>query len=210
MGIKERRERERSERRDAILQAAVKVYMEEGYHATTMDKIAETAELSRATLYLYFTTKDEIFVQAIVRQSEYFAELLEGIYKRRESVGETLLPELWEGFKEFYSMDPALTSVTLYFHQSQMLRNLSDPLRSELDRTGSQNYFWLCKLIKHGIRKGLFRKCNEKTLAEFIWTSFLGILHLENSKTAMGRKTHLEETWVLGLSILEKGLRPEA
>ncbi|MCF8120525.1 MAG: TetR/AcrR family transcriptional regulator, partial [Deltaproteobacteria bacterium] len=26
--------------------------MEEGYHATTMDKIAETAELSRATLYL--------------------------------------------------------------------------------------------------------------------------------------------------------------
>lgn len=208
MGIKERRERERSERRDTILQAAVRVYMEEGYHATTMDKIAETAELSRATLYLYFKTKDEIFVQAIVQQSEYFARLLQGIYERRDSIGDVLLRELWEGFKEFYSMDPSLMNVTLYFHQSQMLRNLSEPLRSELDRTGSQNFFWLCRIMRHGVQEGFFRKHDERTLAEFVWTSFLGIMHLENSKAAMGRKTHLDETWALGLDLLERGLQP--
>jgi AcrR family transcriptional regulator len=31
-----------------------------------MEKIAETAELGRATLYLYFKTKDEIFIHAIL------------------------------------------------------------------------------------------------------------------------------------------------
>ncbi len=206
MGIRERRERERSERRDSILQAAVQVYMEQGYHATTMDKIAETAELSRATLYLYFKTKDEIFVQAIVRQSGFFAGLLEGLYMRREEIGDDLLQELWECFKTFYSMDPSIMNVTLYFHQSQMLRSLPDSLRLELDRSGSLNYSWMCEIMGYGIRKGLFRKCHEKTLAEFIWTSFLGIVHLENSKMAMGRKTHLQETWALGMSILERGV----
>jgi TetR/AcrR family transcriptional regulator len=206
VGIKERRERERSERKDSILQAAVRVYMEEGYHAATMDKIADTAELSRATLYLYFKTKDEIFVQAIVRQSEFFAGLLEELYRRREEAGDALLRELWGCFMRFYSMDPSIINVTLYFHQSQMLRSLPEHLRLELDRTGSLNYAWMCKITGYGIRKGIFRACREKTLAEFIWTSFLGVVHLENSKAAMGRKTHLEETWALGLSILEAGL----
>jgi hypothetical protein len=35
-------------------------------------------------------------------------------------------------------------------------------------------------------------------------------VHLENSKMAMGRKTHLQETWALGMSILEEGLKPGA
>lgn len=208
MGIAERRERERLERRDAILQAAVRTYMEAGYHATTMDRIAEAAELSRATLYLYFKTKDEIFVQAIVQQSERFAGLLEDLHRRRERIGGRLLAELWESFKTFYALDPAIMNVTLYFHQSQMLRSLPGPLRRELDRTGSRNYGWLRRIVRYGIEAGLVRPCDEGTLAEVVWTTFLGIVHLENSKMAMGRKTHLEETWALGLSVLEEGLAP--
>lgn len=210
MGIKERRNREKSERKDAILRAAVQVYLAEGYHATTMDKIAETAELSRATVYLYFSTKDEIFVQAIARQSEHFARLLKGVYERRKEIGAALLPELWACFKKFYFLDPAIVDITLYFHQSEMLRRLPAPLRLELDRTGSQNYLWMRKIITYGIQQGVLRQYNEKTLAEFFWTSFLGILHLENSKKAMGRKVHLEETWALGLSVLKSGLMPGA
>jgi len=206
MGIPERKERERTQRRNAILQAAVRVYTEEGYHAATMDKIAEAAELSRATLYLYFKTKDEIFVQAIVLQSERFSALLEDLYERRDAIGNDLLPELWTCFQTFYSLDPAIMNVTLYFHQSQMLRSLGQSLRRDLDRSGSRNYAWLCSIMRHGVRRGLFRRCNEKTLAEFVWTSFLGIVHLENSKGAMGRKTHLKETWALGLDVLQRGL----
>ena len=82
MGIEERRERERGERRDLILQSAVQVYSQEGYHATTMEKVAQQAELSRATLYLYFKTKEELFVEAIVSCTDYFGDVLEDIYDR--------------------------------------------------------------------------------------------------------------------------------
>ena len=60
MGVAERREREKQQRRDQAIQAAMEIYNEEGYHAITMDKISERAELSRAALYLYFKNKDEI------------------------------------------------------------------------------------------------------------------------------------------------------
>ena len=74
MGIKERRAREKRERRESILKAAIRVYDQEGYHAITMEKIAEAAELGRATLYLYFKTKDEIFIHAIVSYASFFTK----------------------------------------------------------------------------------------------------------------------------------------
>ena len=58
MGVIERREREKQQRREQAIQAAMEIYDEEGYHAITMEKIAERAEISRAALYLYFKNKD--------------------------------------------------------------------------------------------------------------------------------------------------------
>jgi len=207
MGIEARRKRERLERRNAILRAAIEAYEHEGYYATTMDKIAEIAEFSRATLYLYFKTKDEIFVHAIVSRSDYFADLLEDLYKRRKSVRDHLIDELWWIFKKYYDEEPASFSAILYFHQSEMVRNLSEPLRLLIYRSGARNVSLMHKIAAYGIKEGLFRKCNPKTLAEVIWTSFLGIVQLENSKAILSRKTHMEITRDLAVEVLKKGIR---
>ena len=57
MGIHERKEREKEHRRDEILNAAQKVFFEKGLQSATMDEIAEAAELSKGTLYLYYGSK---------------------------------------------------------------------------------------------------------------------------------------------------------
>jgi hypothetical protein len=132
--------------------------------------------------------------------------LLDEIYDRREQIGKELSRELWGSFKKFYDRDPATMNATLYFHQGQMLKSLPESLRLELDKSGSKNFNRLCSIVEYGINAGFFKVCNPKTLAEFIWTAFLGILHLENSKSAMMRKTHIEETWALGFDILERGI----
>ena len=206
MGIKERRAREKNQRRDSILEAAIKVYDQEGYHAITMEKIADTAELSRATLYLHFKTKDEIFIHAIVSYSDFFRKRLEKLYARRAEIKDDLLASLWSTFIAFYEKDRASFSATLYFHQSEMIRNLPENLRIMLDHSGSRNYEYLSKIMAYGIGQGVFRECDPKTLAEVVWTSFLGIIHLENSKKAMSRKIHLEITWNLALEMLSRGI----
>ncbi|MCG6879663.1 MAG: TetR/AcrR family transcriptional regulator [Deltaproteobacteria bacterium] len=206
MGIKERREREKNERRESILRAAIQVYDKDGYHAITMEKIAETAELGRATLYLYFKTKDEIFIHAILSYSNFFRQRLEELYANRAEIRDNLLESLWLTFIEFYEKDRESFNATLYFHQSEMIRNLPGNLRVLLDRSGSANYAYLSKIMAYGIEQGVFRDCSAKTLAEVVWTSFLGIIHLENSKRAMSRKNHLDVTWKLALEMLSRGI----
>jgi len=206
MGIKDRRERERESRKEAIFRAAMDVYLKEGYHSVTMEKIAESSELSRATLYLYFNTKDEIFVHGIVNRSQFFGDLLEKILERRSETGRDILGELWQGFKEFYNKDPATFDATLYFHQGDMLRNLPGDLRSLLDQSGSRNYKLLCAIMAFGVEQGFFTPCDPRTLAEVVWSAFLGIVHLENSKAAMNRKAHMGITWDLAQRVLAEGI----
>lgn len=63
------RERNKQRTKESILAAAFSLFEEKGYDQTTMDMIAEKAEVSRATLFNYFATKDRlllIFAQQIL------------------------------------------------------------------------------------------------------------------------------------------------
>jgi len=60
MGIAERKEREKQQRKEEIIQAAEKVFFSRGFEKSTMDDIAEEAELSKGTLYLYFKSKEDL------------------------------------------------------------------------------------------------------------------------------------------------------
>lgn len=62
-----RRERERERRRSSILDAAEKVFLAKGPASATMDEVAAGAELSKGTLYLYFKSKDELYLAVILR-----------------------------------------------------------------------------------------------------------------------------------------------
>ena len=56
-----KREQNRAERRSTILNAALKVFSEQGFTATTMDHVAQVAGLSKPTVYSYFDGKDALF-----------------------------------------------------------------------------------------------------------------------------------------------------
>lgn len=61
MGVGERREREREQRKRDILDAARKLLVEQGLQATSVNRIAKECELSIGTIYFYFKNKEEIF-----------------------------------------------------------------------------------------------------------------------------------------------------
>lgn len=56
------RERRQKETRADILRVSRDLFLEKGYEATTMEQIAEKADVSAGTLYNYFPSKDEIFL----------------------------------------------------------------------------------------------------------------------------------------------------
>jgi AcrR family transcriptional regulator len=60
MGIKQRKQQEKSEMRGLILKTAMNLFLDKGFENITIRHIAEKIEYSPATIYLYFKNKDEI------------------------------------------------------------------------------------------------------------------------------------------------------
>lgn len=79
MGTAERREREKKKMRDQILNAAMKLFLKEGFEKVTIRRIAEVIEYSPATIYLYFKDKNEI-LYALHEQG------FEELHKRQQAV----------------------------------------------------------------------------------------------------------------------------
>lgn len=206
MGVAERREREKQHRREHAVEAAMEIYNEEGYYSITMDKIAERAEISRAALYLYFKNKDEIFISAIMTYMDYFCSLLSDVYDRRDSIKETLLEELWGCFIKFHENDPVAFDASMFFHQTEAVRNLSPDLRDMLYRAGSNTVTYQHKITEYGVSHGIFIDVNPRTLAEVIWSSFLGIMQMERSKGQITGKNHMVATRDIALEVLARGI----
>jgi AcrR family transcriptional regulator len=70
MGAVERREREKAAFRRQVLDAALKIVLDEGFEALTMRKIAEAIEYAPGTIYLYFENRDAIAAELTQRGFE--------------------------------------------------------------------------------------------------------------------------------------------
>ena len=76
MGTTERRQREKEQRRMEILSSAREIFFAKGLEGSTMDEIADKAELSKGTLYLYFKSKDELYVSLLSEGTEIFTNMM--------------------------------------------------------------------------------------------------------------------------------------
>lgn len=71
-----RKTQERNDRKLRILEGALSVFNQVGIEKTTMDEIAQESGFGKATLYYYFSSKDEVFIYIL---EQGWRELWEGI-----------------------------------------------------------------------------------------------------------------------------------
>jgi AcrR family transcriptional regulator len=70
MVLSSRRAKEKQKRADSILDAAEQVFFSKGFNQTSMNEIAQGAQLSRALLYVYFTDKAAIMRSIMLRAAK--------------------------------------------------------------------------------------------------------------------------------------------
>ncbi len=68
MSVRERKERERFARREAILAAAAKVFAVHGLEGATVEMVARAAEVAVGTIYLYFCSRDDLFLSLMAER----------------------------------------------------------------------------------------------------------------------------------------------
>ncbi|HBX66388.1 MAG TPA: hypothetical protein DEG32_09580, partial [Balneolaceae bacterium] len=119
MGTKERKQRERKRRKDQILTAAIELINRQGFEKTTMEEIAELAELSKGTLYLYFKDKSTLH-QAIKKRglSRLHTQFLEIIQEDKK--GADLVKKMMLTFLEFLTEHRTFTRAMMIYEQTRM------------------------------------------------------------------------------------------
>ncbi|GAA4181908.1 helix-turn-helix domain-containing protein [Gryllotalpicola koreensis] len=72
------RERKAERTRGAIREAALRLFEKQGFEQTTMEQIAEVAEVGVATLYRYFPTKDQVLLGQVTDSISALADYVAG------------------------------------------------------------------------------------------------------------------------------------
>lgn len=73
------RERKKARTREALVEAAQRLFAKQGYDSTTVDEIAAEAEVSRRTFFRYFPTKEAVVFPDNAERLERFRELLRAV-----------------------------------------------------------------------------------------------------------------------------------
>jgi AcrR family transcriptional regulator len=89
----------RAIREQQMLDAAVRVFSRQGFHATSVDEIAEAAGISKPMVYAYLGSKEDLFVACLHREGVRLMEAL----AEAAAAGSDLGPDekLWRGLRAF-------------------------------------------------------------------------------------------------------------
>ena len=195
MGIEERKEREKKMRRQQIMDAAKKVFAAKGFGGATMENIAEEAEFSPATLYLYFKNKDELFASLNLRMLQDLITRMEDVRDRENLSPEKRIMALEKALYEVYLSDPLNVVNVLRFQSKGRLRSLSPELSSQIRDCTKQYIRADADRFGGGVRDGVFLDCHPVAFAEIIWSIFAGLVLNEDTKKGLNEgKDVLEPT----------------
>jgi AcrR family transcriptional regulator len=76
MGMSERRARQLAERRERIVNSALRLFREESYETITMQDIADASEISKGSLYLQFENKEALILAMLERTFDRLEEII--------------------------------------------------------------------------------------------------------------------------------------
>lgn len=176
MGIAERKEREKEQRRQQIIDAAEKVFFQYGFEAASMDMVAEAAELSKATLYSYFNSKEELYFNIFKRGEAILMGFIEKAMQNAQAFPDKLLASL-KAVVRFKQKYKKYFDVMEYFMSVRQQKPEIEALMKEhLKEEQSQLRIW-SDLFEEGQKQGLVREdVNPLRCMIVIWLMFTGFL----------------------------------
>ncbi|WP_100011991.1 TetR/AcrR family transcriptional regulator [Lentibacillus sediminis] len=134
-----------------IIEAAVEVIAENGYHASRVSNIAKKAGVADGTIYLYFKNKEDILISVFEeKMGQFIGRIAEGI-SEKQGADEKLLTLIELHFRQL-TENHYLAIVT-----QLELRQSKQDLRLEINRVLKPYLGVIDEIIREGIESNLFR-----------------------------------------------------
>lgn len=185
MGSKERRERDKLEIRDKILDAARELFVQHGYEGVSMRKVAEKIEYSPTTIYLHFADKESLFHELCHRDFAHLARVFQEGAKQRTTQADPVqrLLQAGLGYVQFGAQYPN-------HYKLMFMTPHPQPRPGDWDKERKGNpeldaYAFLKLGVQHAVDAGVFREgLNDvELLSQTLWAAVHGVISLEIAKS---------------------------
>jgi TetR/AcrR family transcriptional regulator len=182
VGITERREREKKQRKNDIVDAAERVFFRKGHEYTTMDDVANEAELSKGTLYLYFKNKEDLYLAIHLRGNKILHTLFkQAVQKEKTGIKKTR--SIGNAYVEFFKKYPNYFNAMLYYESHDIDYTDQRSVAVECLVEGKSIMDLLINSIKMGIEDGSIRpNIDPVKTALCLWGQTTGILQIASLK----------------------------
>jgi AcrR family transcriptional regulator len=171
MGIKERKERSRQDKKELILQSAHQLFLDKGFEEVSIRNIAEAIEYSPATIYLYFKDKNEIFYALHTEAFKIFNSYLSEVAKVKNPFDRLI--KLGEKYIEFTFAHPKYYNI-MFIMEAPM--NCDE--NSEDWQEGAKAHSFLETMVGDCKKQGHFKNLDTKILSFTIWSYMHGMCSL--------------------------------
>ena len=188
--LSDRQLEERKLRQDRILSSALDVFKANGLDGTTMDSIAEKAGFGKATLYYYFSSKEEVFLGIMEEGWKSLLASLEVIIQEEQSPRKTFIKILVQ-IAQNAKQRPNLYE---FLFQAPKVINLTEFDDQKWKKHQGKLYSILQGLLEDGIERKEFPKLNSNLMFKAIGGLFTGLIFFGDKK-----KTDISEEEVEAL-----------
>ena len=179
MGIAERKEREKELKRTMILEEAEKLILEKGLDYLNMDEVAERAEVSKGSLYLYFNNKTDLVLGICHKASSMMNEITSKVLTEDKS-GLEMVYQIGINYLNFASEHPE------FYRAMRFLESYKDT-----DQAKNSDYLSLCgqnrqesfrvmvRAIQIGMQDGSINSSYDpEELALLLWSTSHGVVNM--------------------------------
>jgi AcrR family transcriptional regulator len=159
----------RDERRALLLDAARDVIMRFGYRKATLEDVAAEAGVSRATIYNYFTSKEEVFQAIIQREVERLREVMLTSSDPESPPDERLLEFVRAHFRHLRAVR------TLYSVTQIAAKDVMPMVVGEIEGFDKDVRAFLTATLREGVDSGRFRPVDAEALASALQAALRGL-----------------------------------
>ncbi|QDQ28857.1 TetR family transcriptional regulator [Chitinimonas arctica] len=141
-------------KREAILVAAMAEFRARGFEATSMDRIAASADVSKRTVYNHFPSKDTLFAEILLQLWQHSAAQIELAYRSDRALREQLLDLMWQKMRlldDAHFLDLARVAITETLRSPALAQELVAKLREREEGIAA----WIRAALQDGRLKPL-------------------------------------------------------
>jgi AcrR family transcriptional regulator len=176
-----KRERRKQDRPGELLDAALELFVEKGFAATRAEEVAARAGVSKGTLFLYFSSKEELF-KAVVREniSGRFLEWQEE-FERFEGSSADMVRYCLKAWWQRVGDTRASGITKLMMSEAQNFPELAAFYHQEVMQPGQD---LICRILQRGIARGEFRAVDVEYAALGLAAPMLFLVMMKHSLCA--------------------------